>query len=214
MTFTAEAGRAYHLWIRGKAQNDSWQNDSAYVQFSGSVTSSGSPTYRIGTTSAGVYSIEEDSGRGVSGWGWQDNGYGLNVLGAAIYFDGSVQTIRIQSREDGLSIDQIVLSPVQYASTAPGAGQNDTVVLAETTTSTPTAPSAPAAPAGTVTWTGLVNATASGASVRKCRAAARVRMRGAVSAYASDLRFLRCPHESSPGRGPGTRYQYQHHLQD
>src|SRR4051812_39928297 len=35
-------GRAYHLWIRAKAQNDSWTNDSVYVQFSGSVTSSGS----------------------------------------------------------------------------------------------------------------------------------------------------------------------------
>src|SRR3954469_4204720 len=27
MTFTAEAGRAYHLWIRGKAQADAYTND-------------------------------------------------------------------------------------------------------------------------------------------------------------------------------------------
>ena len=28
-----------------------------------------------------MYSLEEDSNMGESGWGWQDNGYGLNVLG-------------------------------------------------------------------------------------------------------------------------------------
>src|SRR6187431_892706 len=33
MTFTPEAGRAYHLWIRGKAQNNAWTNDSVFVQF-------------------------------------------------------------------------------------------------------------------------------------------------------------------------------------
>src|SRR4029077_20495850 len=27
-TFSADAGRPYHLWIHGRAQNDSWQNDS------------------------------------------------------------------------------------------------------------------------------------------------------------------------------------------
>ena len=66
MTFTPEAGRAYHLWIRGKAQNNSWTNDSVFVQFSGSTSASGSALYRIGTTSATVYSLEEDSGVGES----------------------------------------------------------------------------------------------------------------------------------------------------
>ncbi|HXG65873.1 MAG TPA: hypothetical protein VNO70_12270, partial [Blastocatellia bacterium] len=41
LTFNAEAGRGYRLWIRGKAQNDYWGNDSVFVQFSGSVTASG-----------------------------------------------------------------------------------------------------------------------------------------------------------------------------
>ena len=36
LPFTAEPGRAYRLWIRGKAENDAWQNDSTFVQFSGS----------------------------------------------------------------------------------------------------------------------------------------------------------------------------------
>ena len=57
------------------------------------------------------YNLEDCSGCGVSGWGWQDNGYGTGVLGPLIYFsDDGPQTIRMQTREDGLSIDQIVLS--------------------------------------------------------------------------------------------------------
>ena len=166
LTFTPEAGRPYHLWIRSKAQNNAWTNDSVYVQFSGSLTSSGAATYRIGTTSAAMYSLEEDSGMGESGWGWQDNGFGLNVLGQSIYFDGNPQTIRVQAREDGISIDQIVLSAVRYATTSPGAGKNDATILAETTT---VAPPPPPPPTGTnaVVWTALVKSSASGGTLQK-----------------------------------------------
>ena len=116
LTFTPEAGRAYRLWIRGKAESNSWTNDSIFVQFSSSQNAGGSAVYRIGTTSATMYSLEEASNAGLSGWGWQDNGYGYGVLGETVYFSGAAETIRVQAREDGISIDQIVLSPV----TAPG----------------------------------------------------------------------------------------------
>lgn len=33
--------------------------------------------------------------------------------------------LRIEVREDGLSIDQIVLSPAQYLTASPGAAKND-----------------------------------------------------------------------------------------
>jgi hypothetical protein len=131
LTFAAEAGTPYRLWIRGKAQNNSYNNDSAYVQFSDSVSSSDTATYRIGTTSAATYVLEDCSGCGVSGWGWQDNGYGAGVLGPLIYFrNNGSHTIRIQSREDGLSIDQIILSPSTYLNSAPVATKNDTTILA------------------------------------------------------------------------------------
>jgi hypothetical protein len=39
LTFQADAGVAYHLWMRGKAVNNYWGNDSVYVQYSDSVTS-------------------------------------------------------------------------------------------------------------------------------------------------------------------------------
>ncbi|MEJ7709158.1 MAG: PKD domain-containing protein [Pyrinomonadaceae bacterium] len=131
MTFYAEAGKAYRLWLRGKAESNSYNNDSVYVQFSGSTTSSGAAAYLIGTTSAATVIIEDCTGCGLSGWGWQDNGYGTGVLGAAIYFaQTGQQTIRIQSREDGISIDQIVLSPSTYISSAPGALKKDATILA------------------------------------------------------------------------------------
>jgi endonuclease/exonuclease/phosphatase family metal-dependent hydrolase len=168
MSFFANAGTAYHLWMRGKAQDDSPYNDSVHVQFSGSVTSSGSAIYRIGTTSSTEVNLEDCLGCGVSGWGWQDNGWGN--LGPAIYFQTSgVQTIRVQEREDGLSIDQIVLSPSTYLSSAPGAMKNDSVILTPqggtsgspsptpTPTPTPTAtptptPTPPATASDVVMW--------------------------------------------------------------
>src|SRR5262249_52738083 len=32
LSFVAHAGVPYRLWIRGRAQNDSWTNDSVFVQ--------------------------------------------------------------------------------------------------------------------------------------------------------------------------------------
>ena len=64
------------------------------------------------------------------GWGWQDNGWGVGVAGPPIYFARSgPQVIRVSTREDGFSIDQIVLSSGRYAVTSPGALKNDTTIL-------------------------------------------------------------------------------------
>jgi hypothetical protein len=130
MSFTAQAGQPYRLWLRGKAYNDSGYNDSIYAQFDKSVTSSGAAVYRIGTTSGTWVNLEEINGAGVQGWGWQDNGFGTGVFGPLIYFSTSgTQTIRVQVREDGFSIDQIVLSPDTYLSSSPGANKLDVTKL-------------------------------------------------------------------------------------
>lgn len=130
LTFNAQAGVPYRLWIRGKADNNYWGNDSVFAQFSGSVTTTGASQFRIGTSSAATLNIEDCSGCGLSGWGWQDDGYGAGVLGPDIYFAASgAQRIRIQTREDGLAIDQIVLSPSRYLAQSPGALKNDTTIL-------------------------------------------------------------------------------------
>ncbi len=134
LTFHALAGRPYRLWIRGKAISNSYENDSVYVQFDGSVATNGTtPTWRIGTTSAGMVSMEDCTGCGLAGWGWQDTLSGTGVLGPVVYFgsDGP-QTIRIQARDDGLGIDQVVLSSFYYATTPPGPPKNDNTILPAT----------------------------------------------------------------------------------
>jgi phosphatidylserine/phosphatidylglycerophosphate/cardiolipin synthase-like enzyme len=128
-TFNAVAGKPYRLWIRGRADGDDINNDSVFIQFSGAVNASNAPIYRIGSTSATPYILENCSGCGLLLWGWQDNAYGLNVSSAPIYFAKTgPQTIRIQQREDGLSIDQIMLSPVKFRTTRPGALKNDNTI--------------------------------------------------------------------------------------
>ena len=132
MTFNAQSGVNYRLWVRSKAQDDFWGNDSVFIQFSDSVDSRGAAVFRIGTNGATEMNLEACSGCGIQGWGWQDNGWGVNVLGPLIRFQTTgTHTIRIQVREDGLSIDQIVLSPQTYLSTAPGGLRNDNTILAK-----------------------------------------------------------------------------------
>ena len=130
LTFDAVAGVPYRLWIRSKADRNYWGNDSVFVQFEGSVDAARAARYRIGTTDSTTVNLEECSGCGLSGWGWEDTGWGRGVLGPVVYFaESGPQRMRIQTREDGLSIDQIVLSPERYLSSSPGATKNDTTIL-------------------------------------------------------------------------------------
>jgi hypothetical protein len=131
LTFDAQAGVPYHLWLRMKADNDSWQNDSVFVQFSDSLDPSGRAAWRMNTTAATVVSLEDCTGCGEHGWGWNDNGY--DTAGTLVTFERDGRhTIRVQQREDGVSIDQIVLSPAAYLNAAPGANRDDTTILGGT----------------------------------------------------------------------------------
>ena len=162
VTFNAEAGRAYRLWIRGQAQNNAWTNDSVFVQFSGSVNGSGSAVWRTGTTSAMTVSIEACSGCGLSGWGWEDNGYG--TMGELVYFATTgPQTLRVQRREDGISIDQIVLSASKYLTASPGATKNDTTLLIGSTSTSPTSTTSTTSSTTTTSTTSATTTTTSGA---------------------------------------------------
>jgi hypothetical protein len=128
LTFDAYAGVPYHLWVRGEAQDNSYYNDSVWVQYSGAADASGNAVNRIGTTGGAAVILEDGLNAGVSGWGWADDAYG--TLAGPVYFGTSgPQTIRVQVRADGMSIDQIVCSPGKYLTTAPGATKNDTTIL-------------------------------------------------------------------------------------
>jgi PKD domain len=138
LTFHALAGKPYHLWVRGKAANDSKSNDSAYFQFSDSVTRWGSAIARIGTTSAAAVMLQPCTVQPDHDWGWTNNGW--CHLGGNFYFQNTgMHTIRVQVLEDGFSIDQIVLSPSTYLGAAPGKGADDTTILA----ASPALPSTP-----------------------------------------------------------------------
>ena len=128
LRFNAQAGVPYWMWVRMRADDNSYANDSLFVQFSGSVTSTGSSTHRIGTSSARAVVLEDCDGAGRSGWGWNDSGW--CGMGAPVYFQQSgPQTVRVQQREDGVMFDQIVLSADEYAGTSPGALKNDQTIL-------------------------------------------------------------------------------------
>jgi hypothetical protein len=133
-TFTADAGTAYHVWLRMRAQGDSLLNDSVHVQFSDSVDSGGAAFAHIGSTSSTEYVLQNgSSGPPDKGWGWTENGWGS--LGPNIFFAaGGSHTLRVQQREDGAIIDQIVISPDTYLTTSPGARQNDSTVLPKSQT--------------------------------------------------------------------------------
>jgi hypothetical protein len=130
MSFPADRGTPYHLWVRLRAQGNAFANDSVHIQFNDAVNQTGSPIMRSGTSaSAEVVLQNGPTGPADHGWGWADNGWGTTPQ--KIYFaTAGVHTLRVQQREDGALVDQIVLSPDQYLNVAPGPRQDDTTVLA------------------------------------------------------------------------------------
>jgi endonuclease/exonuclease/phosphatase family metal-dependent hydrolase len=130
LTFDAVAGVPYRLWLRGRADRNFWGNDAVFVQFSDGATPTGAPANRIGTTAATTVVLEDGLQAVISGWGWQDNGYGVGVLGPQLYFSRTgTQTLRVQTREDGMAIDQMVLSAGRFLQVAPGSVRDDRTIL-------------------------------------------------------------------------------------
>jgi hypothetical protein len=128
-TFNAVAGIRYRLWLRMRAKDNSKWNDSVFVQFSGSVSSSGSAIYRIGTTGGLNVNLWTCADCQSTGWGWQNRAYWLADTGDVRFQTTGVQTVRIQTREDGVDIDQIILSPSKYLSAPPGPASNDSTIV-------------------------------------------------------------------------------------
>jgi hypothetical protein len=157
LSFNADPGKAYHVWMRIRAQNNSLSNDSVHAQFNDLVDSSGVAIARIGTSGSLEFVLQNgSSGAADHGWGWTENGWGS--LGPNVYFATSgTHTIRVQQREDGAIVDQIVISPDAYLSTAPGPRQDDATILTESgavIASNTTTPSA----ATRVLWAGAIPA--------------------------------------------------------
>jgi phosphatidylserine/phosphatidylglycerophosphate/cardiolipin synthase-like enzyme len=131
VTFTAQAGVRYRLWMRIRAAASNKFNDSLWVQFNGSVNSGGSPTYRIGTTQALNVNLATCADCAIANWGWQNRAYWEADTGEVWFSTTGTQIMRIQIREDGVVFDQIVLSPAKYIDAAPGPTTNDTTIVAK-----------------------------------------------------------------------------------
>ena len=136
-TFTASASTPYRIWVRLRAGANSKWNDSVWVQFSDSTDASGAAIYRIGSTSGYLENLEPCSGCALSGWGWPNGGYWLTQTSTVQFASSGSHTIRVQIREDGVQLDQIVLSPSTYLSSAPGQPINDLTIVAKTAASSP-----------------------------------------------------------------------------
>ena len=65
------------------------------------------------------------------GWGWQDGAWWLNEASVIRFETGGTKTIRIQVREDGVWLDQVVLSSGTYFSEAPGPVLRDTTIVSK-----------------------------------------------------------------------------------
>ena len=132
LTFPAQAGKAYHVWIRMRAQGNSTGNDSVHMQFDNAVDANGATVAAIGSSSSAEFVLQNGpSGAAPQSWGWTDNGWGS--LGPDIFFKTTgTQRLRVQQREDGAIIDQIVISPGTYLNASPGARADDTTVLPKT----------------------------------------------------------------------------------
>jgi hypothetical protein len=145
-TFSAVAGVRYRVWLRIHPRDDSKWNDSVFVQFSDSVDAGGAPIYRIGTTGGYAVNLWTCATCQTSGWGWQRNAYWLGDSGDVWFPTAGAHQIRVQVREDGIEVDQIVISPSTYVNSAPGSAQGDTTIVAETVGLLPPPPVPPPLP--------------------------------------------------------------------
>ena len=126
---SASSGTNYHVWLRLRGVGNSKWNESVWVQFSDSLDQNGNEIYRIGSGSALLVNLENCNGCGVSGWGWQDGAYWLGQTNTIRFPSSGNHTIRVQTREDGVQIDQIVLSSSSYLWSSPGQVAGDSTIV-------------------------------------------------------------------------------------
>jgi len=88
--------------------------------------------YPINTTQGLLVNLATDSTAvSLNGWGWQNGAYWLSQQTTVTFSTSGTHTLRIQVREDGVQLDQIVLSPNTYLSSAPGPVGGDHTIVAK-----------------------------------------------------------------------------------
>jgi hypothetical protein len=129
VTFNAPANVPYTIWLRLKALGNSKWNDAVWVQFSDARVN-GASRYAINSSSGLLVNLATDgNATSLNNWGWQNGAYWLEQATTVTFANSGTHTIRIQLREDGVMLDQIVLSPGTYLSEAPGAATSDSTIV-------------------------------------------------------------------------------------
>jgi hypothetical protein len=129
VTFNANAGVPYTIWLRLRALANSKYNDAVWVQFSDAFAG-GSQVFPLNSTSGLLVNLATDSAAtSLNAWGWQNGAYWLSQPTTVTFGTSGSHTLRIQLREDGVQLDQIVLSPSTYLNTAPGSVTNDNTIV-------------------------------------------------------------------------------------
>jgi regulation of enolase protein 1 (concanavalin A-like superfamily) len=129
VTFNANAGVPHTIWLRLQATANAKSNDAVWVQFS-DARSNGSQVYPLNSTSGLLVNLATDgTGASLNKWGWQNGAYWLSQATTVTFATSGTHTIRVQIREDGVQLDQIVLSPSAYLSSPPGPATNDTTIV-------------------------------------------------------------------------------------
>jgi hypothetical protein len=129
VTFNANAGTPYTIWLRLQALGNSKFNDAVWVQFSDARVN-GASVYPINTTSGLLVNLATTSeATSLNNWGWQNTAYWLSQATTVTFATSGTHTMRIQIREDGVELDQIVLSAGPYLNSPPGGPTNDTTIV-------------------------------------------------------------------------------------
>jgi hypothetical protein len=129
-TFTAVANTPYRVWLRLRAPAGSKYNDSVFVQFSEATDVNGVARYRIGGTDGLFVNLQPCGNCAMAGWGWVGGAYWLSQVTTLKFPTTGSYVVRVQTREDGVQLDQIVLSPERYLTVAPGPITGDTTFAA------------------------------------------------------------------------------------
>jgi hypothetical protein len=127
--FTANAGTPYTIWMRLQALDNSKFCDAVWVQFSDALVN-GTPVYALDSTSGLLVNLATTAtATSLNRWGWQNGAYWLSQPATLTFSTSGPHMLRIQVREDGVQIDQIVLSPAAYLNTPPGPVTNDSTIV-------------------------------------------------------------------------------------
>jgi len=133
-SFSAQSNTSYHVWARLRAAGGSKYNDSVWLQFSDAVDGNGDAVLRIGSTDGVLVNGQSCDGCAISGWGWIDGAYWLQQPHTIRFATTGTHKLRIQTREDGVEVDQIVISPATFLSSPPGGLTNDSTIVPKTVT--------------------------------------------------------------------------------